>query len=351
MRIGIIAPPWLPVPPCGYGGTELVVHTLAKGLLERGHDVQLFTVGTSTCPVPRQHLFDRPAQPLGDVVAEAAHVLAAYENLADCDVVHDHTVIGALVGAAMGAPPGAVTNHGPYTPLSRRIFAAVARHAAVVAISHDQARSAPPVPVTAVIHHGLDLADYPSGAGDGDYLLFVGRMSPEKGAHRALRIARRAGWRLVIATKMWEPRERAYYLEQVEPLLGPDISVVHDPDPNRKVDLLGGAHAMLNPITWPEPFGLVMIEALACGTPVLTYARGAAPEIVDHAGTGFLCVDEADMTRRVADVATLQRQDCRAAVQARFSMARLAEDHERLYAALLRSRGDPPAVTPVACPV
>ncbi|TAM86340.1 MAG: glycosyltransferase family 4 protein, partial [Jatrophihabitans sp.] len=223
MRIGLIAPPWVPVPPPAYGGTEVVVDNLARGLRRLGHDVRLFTVGTSTCPVPRAHLYPDPIEPMGEGNREAAHVLAAYEELRGVDVIHDHTMLGPLIGAAAArrGPPVVVTAHGPFTPDARRIFAAAATRAAIVAISHDQARRAGPVPITAVIHHGIDLDLYRAGPGGGGYLLFIGRMSPDKGVHRAVRVARRCGVPLRIVTKMREPAERAYFDEVVAPMLDP----------------------------------------------------------------------------------------------------------------------------------
>jgi len=222
MRIGIIAPPWLPVPPPAYGGTEQVIDNLARGLQELGHDVRLFTIGESTCPVPRDYLYPRGIEPMGGGVAEAAHVLAAYEALAGADIIHDHTLLGPLLAGSRGArqPPTVTTNHGPFTVQTRRLFADIARRTSIVAISRSQAQGAG-VPIAAVIHHGIDLQMHRPGPGDGGYLLFVGRMSADKGVHHAVRVAKRAGQRLVIAAKMREPAERAYFERQVRPLLGP----------------------------------------------------------------------------------------------------------------------------------
>ena len=196
MRIGLIAPPWIPVPPPAYGGTEIVIDYLARGLMARGHDVRLFTVGESTCPVPRQWLFRSPVEPMGACAQEAAHVLAAYEALADVDIIHDHTVMGPQLAVRRGIPrqPVVTTIHGPFTPQSRRTLAEVARHASIVAISHAHARSFGDIPVAAVIHHGIDLDVHKPGPGTGGYLLFTGRMSPDKGVHHAVCVARRAGW-------------------------------------------------------------------------------------------------------------------------------------------------------------
>jgi glycosyltransferase involved in cell wall biosynthesis len=342
MRIGLIAPPWIPVPPPGYGGTEEVIDNLARGLTARGHDVRLFTVGESTCPVPRQWLYRSPAEPMGARLKEAAHVLAAYEALAgDVDIIHDHTDVGPVLAGRrrIARPPVVTTIHGQVTAQDRRRLAEIARHASVVAISRAHARSFGPIPVAAVIHHGIDLDIHKPGPGTGGYLLFVGRMSRDKGVHRAVRVARRAGWPLVITAKIRESGERAYFDQQVRPLLGPDDDMLAEQPLTVRVDLMGHAAALLNPITWPEPFGLVMAEALAAATPVLTFPDGAAPEIIDHGRTGYLCRDEDEMTAAVAHVHQISRRQCRAAAEQRFSLARMAADYERLYRAILEHPG------------
>lgn len=339
LRIGLVAPPWVPVPPPAYGGTEVVVDNLARGLADLGHSVRLFTVGESTCPVERDFLYDAvPPDPMGSSVAEAAHVLAAYESLRDeVDVVHDHTALGPLVAGRTGLchVPVVATHHGPFSPENLRIVGEAARTASIVAISHSQARFARHVPIAAVIHHGIDLEQYTPGPGGGGYLLFVGRMSYDKGVHRAIRVARATGRRLVIASKVREKSEHDYFEGEVRPLLGPDTELLVEPPVDVRMDLLHHADALLNPISWPEPFGLVMAESLACGTPVIAYPCGAAPEIVEHGRTGFLCRDEDEMLAAVLRVDELDRAACRASAQERFSLQRMARDHDHLYARVL----------------
>ena len=336
LRIGIIAPPWVAVPPPVYGGTELVINELALGLVAAGHQVELFASGDSTCAVPRKWLFPRALGTPADPGLEFAHVQRAYEVLGAVDLVHDHTLTGPR-WAGMWRPelPVVTTNHGPFTAEMRVHFGSISERVAIIAISHAQRRDAPEIPVAAVIHHGIDVAAFPVGRGDGGYVLFLGRMSPDKGVHRAIAVARAAGKRLLIAAKMWEPAESRYFVEQVEPLLGVDSVYIGAVGGQRKLDLLAGAEALVNPIRWPEPFGLVMIEALACGTPVLAFAEGAAPEIVEHGRTGFLCVDEADMATRLGDVGSLDRAVCRTSVTERFSVQRYIDDHLALYRRVL----------------
>jgi glycosyltransferase involved in cell wall biosynthesis len=336
LRIGIVAPPWLSVPPQDYGGTEQVVDQLARGLAAAGHEVELFATGDSTCPVRRRHVFEEPVGTNRDVLAELAQIEAAYDAFRDVDLIHDHTLLGPLWASTR--PPGPLvvtTAHGALTESLAELYQRASACVSIVAISRHQASCAPEVPVAAVIHHGVDVQDVPVGRGDGGYLAFLGRMSPDKGVHRAIRIARRAGRRLLIAAKMWEPTEYRYFEEQVEPLLGDDVEYLGQLRRADKFALLGGAEALLNPIRWAEPFGLVMVEALAAGTPVVSYREGAAPEIVDHGVTGFVCDDEDDMVACLSTVGELDRSRCRRVAEARFSTDRMIDDHLALYGRLL----------------
>lgn len=337
LRIGLVAPPWVAVPPPDYGGTELVVDVLARGLLRAGHDVVLWTTGDSTCPVTRRCTLEVAAGTGGSTDVEVHHVSEGYASLTDRDVIHDNTFLGPLWATAEQVDiPVAATVHGPFTPASRFLYRTVGSHVAVVAISHHQRSSAPEVPVSAVIHHGIDRPTLlPASRRRGGYLAFLGRMAPEKGVHVAIRIARATGRPLLIAAKMWEPAEHEYFAAEVRPLLGGDVEYVGQVSGRAKVELLAGADALLNPIRWPEPFGLVMVEALAAGTPVISSVAGAAPEIVDHGVTGFLCRSEAQMIRAVDRLGEIDRAACRRAVRDRFSADRMVADHVRLYRQLL----------------
>ncbi len=336
MRIGVIAPPWTPVPPPFYGGTELVVDLVSRGLAAAGQDVVLFTTGDSTCPVPRRWVLEHAeGDRIGSAAPEARHILHAYEALADMDIIHDHTIVGPLYAEQFPDLRLVTTAHGPFNTDLYDYYRHVAERHALVCVSHHQRSTAPDVRVARVIQHGIDASAFPVGDGNGGYALFLGRMAPEKGARRAAEACRKAGVPLRIVAKMREPRERAYFAAEVEPLLGDDITYLGEVDHQEKVRLLAGAMALVNPIRWPEPFGLVMTEALACGTPVVTFAEGAAPEIVDHGRTGFVCADEAEMADALGRVGELDRGACRAAVEGPFSARRMVEDHLRLYEDLL----------------
>jgi glycosyltransferase involved in cell wall biosynthesis len=360
MHVGLVAPPWTPVPPPLYGGIELVVDELARGIQAAGHEVTLFTTGDSTCPVPRRWVLEQAeGTRIGMAVPELRHALAAGAALDGCDLVHDHTLVGPLLASARTAgvlaagggpattpgrspalgPPVVTTVHGPLDEDLVAIYEALGDRVPIVCISEAQHRAAPHVPVARVIHHGIDASLFPVGDGSGDadgpYCLFLGRMAPDKGAHRAVAVARAAGMRLLMAAKMREPWEVRYFTEMVEPTLGPDAVYLGEVPHARKLELLGGAAALLFPIRWNEPFGLVMLEAMACGTPVLAFPEGAAPEVVEHGRTGFLCRDEEEMGAALAHVGELDRADCRAAVEGYFSTGRMVADHLDLFASLV----------------
>ncbi len=333
LRVGVVAPPWLPVPPPGYGGTELMIDALCLGLRRLGHEVVLFTLGTSTTPVERRWLFDamNPDR-MGAAVEEFRHTLAAYDALTDVDIIHDHTVAGMFVGPARSRVPIVTTMHGPFDEGLSDLYARVSDQIPIVAISHDQAHRAPStIRVADVIHHGIELERYPFSDEPGEHVLFLGRMSPDKGVEDAIDVARRAGRPLLIAAKLREPGEIEYFHRAIEPRLGRDATFVGEADFDEKIRLLTSAAALVNPIRWPEPFGLVMTESLACGTPVVGGSLGAASEIVDHGVTGFLADDVASLVDGLDRVERISRHACRQAVVDRFSSDRMAADYSRFY--------------------
>lgn len=338
MRIGLVAPPWVPVPPTRYGGTEAVVDTLARGLQAQGHEVMLATTGDATCPVQRVWVHPEPPVPMGSTLPELHHVQEAYEALAGCDIVHDHTLTGPLWAATLDdRPPVVATNHGEFSPEATRLFAHVSTWVAVSAISHSQAsQTGGQVPLAGVVHHGLDLDRFELGEGRGGYVIAIGRCSPDKGVDVAIRIARRCGLPIVVVAKNREPAELRYFEERVQPLLGPGVEYLGEVHPGERDRLLRDAVALVNPITWQEPFGLVMVESLAAGTPVITYRYGAAPEIVDDGVTGFVCDGEEEAVAALGRVGELERKACRLAVEERFSAERMVSDYLRLYRAVQR---------------
>ena len=337
MRILFVAPPWVSIPPTSYGGTETVVDTLGRELVRLGHDVALFATGDSTIDVRRAWLFDRALGFDGFAAGhELAQVLASREfaDRWEPDVIHDHTLTGAVFEACA---PLVVTNHGEFNVSTNQIFSSTPVGTALVAISESQKRCAPSdVKVAAVIHHGIDVSAFPLGCGDGGYLAFLGRMTPDKGVDIAMSIARKLNLPLRIAAKMREPNELSYFKERIQPMLGGGIEYVGELSGQDKMSFLAQAKVLINPIQWPEPFGMVMVEALACGTPVVATSRGAAPEIVQDGVVGAIADDLDQLCEATLLAAQLNRSECREFVAHHFSASRMAQQHETLYAAMLR---------------
>ena len=338
MRIAVIAPPWTPVPPKLYGGIELVVDLLATGFQAAGHEVLLFTTGDSTCPVPKKWaLAEAEGQRIGMAVPELRHLMHAYEAVQGFDIVHDHTVMGPSYAERYPDLPVVTTIHGPFNDELTDIYERIARRTPVIAVSHAQRKPVPNVPIARVIHHGIDASQFPFGDGQGGYCLFLGRMSPDKGADRAIAAARKAQIPLLMAAKMREPWEFEYFEANVKPHLGDDVEYLGEVPHEKKLELLAGAAALLFPIRWNEPFGMVMLESMACGTPVLAFPEGAAPEVVDDGRTGFLCHDEAEMGEAIGRIHTIDRRVCRDAVEGYFSTERMVREHLDLFRDIIAS--------------
>ena len=335
MRIGIIAPPWLPIPPPAYGGIESFVDTLARELVEAGHDVVLAASGDSTCSVPRLEGFP-PSDPdtMGMTTHELRHLIRAYTALDGADIVLDNSEAGPVVARALRSGPTVTIVHGPFLPIVQELYGAASPDMAFVAISHNQASTAGDIRITRVIHHGIEVDPIPVGPG-GDTACFVGRMSPSKGLPEAIAVAERASVPLRIAAKMREPAEQEYFDEVIRPSLGSNAEYLGELDVEEKYELMGSSLALLNPIQWDEPFGLVMIEAMSTGTPVVATSRGSVPEIVDDARTGYIRDDLDELAEALGRATDLDRAACRSSVEARFTARRMAADYISLFEELV----------------
>lgn len=342
MRVLQIAPPWFAVPPSGYGGIEWIVASLADGLVDAGHDVTLHAAGGSVTRARLQTVFDvAPSLHIGNPWYEATHAVAAYTDLERFDVIHDHTgAIGPAIAAGItDRPPVVNTLHGTWTGANEQLYRAISDRVALVGISHDQVSRTPSgIKVAGVVHNGIALERYPFRADKEDFLLFVGRASADKGPEVAVEVARRVGLPLVMAIKVSEPLEIEYFETIIQPAMnGVDVDVRIGVGHDEKVDLMGRARAAVVPIRWDEPFGLVMAEAMACGTPVVAYRRGAAPEIVLDGQTGHL-VEPGDLgafTRATQAVDTIDPAACRTRIEEEFSATRMVERYVALYERLL----------------
>lgn len=334
LRIAVVAPPWLPVPPNGYGGTERVVATLVEEMAARGHDVTLFAApgSVTTARLVTPLATAASVDGMSTVADDLFHTTSAYLRADEFDLIHDHSGMGPALGAMLYEhTPVVHTLHGPWTSLSRRFLGLVHNRVHLVAISRAQREANQQVSYSGVVYNGIDLSAHPFSPVKEDFLVFLGRVSPEKRPEVAVQVARKAGLSLVMMIKRTEPAERAYFDEMVAPLLGRDVVVLDQPPHEVKVDVLGRARAVVFPIDWPEPFGLVMVEAMACGTPVIASPFGAVPEVIDDGVTGFLCSTEGQMVSAVKAASGLNPEDCRTRVERFFSAQVMASGYELIY--------------------
>ena len=335
----MLAPLAEAVPPAQYGGTERVISILTEELVRRGHEVTLFASGDSHTAATLVPMTPRALR--GQRVVDAwaftmREVGEAYRRAGDFDVIHSHVDYFAFPSAELSATPTVTTTHGrldvPEVQDVYRSFPDVP----LVAISRAQRRSLKGVRWVATVYHSVDLTTYAFRPDPGTYLLFLGRISPEKRPDRAIEIARDVGMPLVIAAKV-DPQDADYYEHAIKPLIdGTDgVEFVGEVDEHGKDRLMGEAYAYLFPIDWPEPFGLTMAEAMATGTPVVAYRAGSVSEVVEHGVTGFVCRSFREMLDAVARVRKLDRAACRARVERLFSPSAMADAYEKVYRGLL----------------
>ena len=337
MHVAMVVPPYTELPPHRYGGTEMVCAALVDGLVERGHEVTVLGVGSNgtrarfwaSRPDPEP---DRMGQLMPELL-HVARVARALERL-EPDVIHDHTLAGLLTAQARPAPTVA-TMHAPMTGEVGQLARSVAPPVHLVAISANQRGEAADLPWVGTVHNAVRVADFPFVSAKQDYALFLGRACPDKGMHTAINAARAAGIHLLVAAKCREPDERRYFEERIRPLLGPGVTWLGEVDLDRKLELLSGARCLLFPIEWEEPFGMVLVEALACGTPVVALDRGAVREVVDHGVTGLVASAPEDLPALLRRVGELDPHACREQAQSRFDQARLAADYEQVYRRVL----------------
>lgn len=329
MRIGVLASIAHRTPPRDYGPWEQVASTLAEGLVSRGHDVTLFatadsvTAGRLSAVAPTGYeegdAYDAKAY-------EGLHIANAFEHAADLDVLSNQFDFLPLTYSRLVRTPVVTTVHGFS---SDRILPVYQEYDDVVSyVSISDADRSPLLTYDATIHHGIDLSRFTFRAEPGSYLLFLGRIHPHKGTHLAIEVARRAGIPLIIAGIV---QDEAYFRELVEPQLGPDVTYVGAVGSAERDELLGGALALLHLISFAEPFGLSVVESLATGTPVIAFPLGSLPELVQHGHTGFLVADVEGAVAAVSQVESLQRAECRADVELRFTAERMVQDYEVLF--------------------
>jgi len=341
VRIAQVAPLFESVPPRQYGGTERVVSYLSEELVRQGHQVTLFATADSQTCAELVPIVDRPLRGNPDWMMHAVIQLErVIERVEDFDVLHFHTDQLHYPLLRYLDIPVVTTLHGRLDLPGLQPLHEVYSDVPVVSISDAQRAPLPDANWVATVPHGLPSALYRPGEGSGGYLAFVGRISPEKRLDRAVEIARRARLPLRIGAKI-DPADRKYFEREIEPLLaGPGIKYLGEVDDRQKRDLLAEAGALLFPIDWPEPFGLVMVEAMACGTPVVAFRRGSVPEVVREGVSGFIVDDIDEATRATEQAMLLSRRRVRQDFEARFDVRRMARAYLDIYAGLVAPNFD-----------
>ncbi|WP_422615788.1 glycosyltransferase family 4 protein [Nocardia jejuensis] len=340
LHIVLVAPPYFDVPPSGYGGVEAVVASLADELVDRGHRVTLLGAGRAGTKARFISLWDEcQTARLGEPYPEIVHAMKAWQVIEQLhredpvDIVHDHTFAGPLnaAGYRMLGIPAVVTVHGPVDPEMCDYYRSFDRNMKLVAISDRQRALAPNLNWIGRVHNAINPDEWPFRTEKLDYALFLGRYAPYKGPDLALRAAHEAGIRLILAGKCNEPPEKKYFAEHVRPLLTPADDVFGEADATAKRQLLAGAQCLLFPISWEEPFGIVMLEAMVCGTPVVALRGGAVSEVVEHGVTGFICDHPDELPEAIARASELDPYACRERVERLFATGNFAAGYDAVY--------------------
>ena len=337
MRIAVLSPISWRTPPLHYGPWESVVSLLTEELVQMGLDVTLFATGDSrtsgklVAVCPRPYSEDSAVDPK---VAECLHISEIFERAAEFDVIHNNFDFLPLSYSGLVEAPVVTTIHGFSSPKIMPVYRKYNARSHYVAISESD--KSPELDYIATIHHGIDVAQFPFSGTNGEYLLFFGRIHPHKGVYEAIQVAQRAGIKLVIAGII---QDQDYFANQVEPHIdGTTVEYLGSVGPDQRADVLGHALALLHLISFDEPFGLSLIESMACGTPVIAFDRGSMPEIIRDGETGYIVDDIEGAINAVATVGTIDRSICRADVERRFTSTRMARDYVRVYEDILNGK-------------
>ncbi len=338
MKIAQIAPIIERVPPKKYGGTERVVNALTEELVKRGHDVTLFASGDSITSAKLVSVFPHALREMrlkdlyGLNMWTLLNIGKAYEMQEEFDIIHDHNGHITMPTANIAKKPTIVTMHGPFTVENRHIFQQL-KNPGIVTISNSQA-IVKNINNIGMVYNGLDMENYPFSDQHENYLLFVGRISMEKGVHFAIEVAINLHMPLIIAAKL-EDSDRAYYYQYVEPYLSERIQWIGEVDEKERNNLMSKAACFLHPVTWREPFGLTLIEAQATGCPVIAFNRGSIPELIVDGKTGFVVSSVEDMIDAVLNIDSIDRKECRRHALENFNAIKMADGYEDIYKRVL----------------
>lgn len=338
MRIAQIAPLFERVPPGKYGGTERVVYALTEELVKRGHDVTLFATGDSITSAKLVSVYPRSLREAGFSSSEInvwslLNIGIAYEGQDDFDIIHDHNGYASLPTANIAKVPVVMTIHNAFNAENRHIYQKI-KKPYIVTISKSQA-IVPNTHHAGTVYNGLDMEKYPFSAENDGYLLFVGRISMDKGVHIAIEVANNLYLPLIIAAKL-EKSDRPYFHEYVEPYLSDKIQWINEVDEEQRNKLMSRALCFLHPVTWREPFGLTLIEAQATGCPVVAFNRGSIPEVIVDGKTGFIVTSVEEMIDAVNNINTIDRAECRRHVLENFNSKIMTDGYEEIYRKILK---------------
>ncbi len=346
MKIALLAPPYLPVPPVGYGGTERIVHYLAENLVKRGYDVTLFASGDSKTTAKLFSTFPKSLGNSGEIKNKPLYPLLSYidcfSRASDFDIIHNHAQYYAMFLADLIKTPVVHTIHGSFAkgevPEDKRMALERFRDHFFVSISFNQRESLPDINWVDTVYNGIDISKYPFSSRKGDYLLWIGRITAKKGPVEAIKVAKSLGMKLKIAAVI-DPIDQDFFKKEVLPLIdGKLIEFVGELSEEEKGHIYSRACCTLYPIHWHEPFGLVMVESMACGTPVVAFEMGSVPEIVVDGKTGFIVEDTSQMIEAVKKIDKIDRAVCRKRVEEKFTIDKMVEGYEAVYREVISKR-------------
>ncbi len=347
MKIAMVMPPWYKIPPESYGGIEIIVSLLTDGLVEKGHEVTLFTISESQSKARIFTVFneemksylDRPPSSFLNIAL--THTLASYFEIAkgNYDIIHDHTWKEGLACASFMNIPIVHTLHSPIDEENRRFYSLFRNHPGIyfITISNFQQSCLPGLKYAATIYNSIEFSKYPFSEEKEDFFFYMGRFNAEKAPHLACEVASKLGKKLILAGKVHEEAERTYFDQYIKPYLNDNISYIGPLGhwSEEKMRLFSRAKAYLYPIQWDEPFGITMAEAIACGTPVVTFKKGAAPEVIAHGVTGFVVETMEEFIEALEHIDEISPQACRNRAESMFTSRAMVDNYERAYLKIL----------------